>query len=113
MECRINASDPSDNFMPSPGEITSVTFPGGPGVRLDTHIYDRYMVTPFYDSLIGKLCVWAPDRSLAVKRMKRALDEFEITGIATTIDFYKQVFDNKKFQDGEIDTHFLEQMNKD
>jgi acetyl-CoA carboxylase biotin carboxylase subunit len=113
MECRINASDPSDNFMPSPGEITSVTFPGGPGVRLDTHIHAQCLVSPFYDSLIGKLCVWAPDRNLAVKRMKRALDEFEITGIATTIDFYKQVFDNKKFQDGEIDTHFLEQMNKD
>ncbi len=112
MECRINASDPSDNFMPSPGEITSVTFPGGPGVRLDTHIHDRYMVTPFYDSLIGKLCVWAPDRSLAVNRMKRALDEFEITGIATTIGFYRQVFDHPKFRAGEIDTHFLEQMNR-
>ena len=112
MECRINASDPSDNFMPSPGEITSVNFPGGPGVRLDTHIHDRYMVTPFYDSLIGKLCVWAPDRPLAVNRMKRALDEFEITGIATTIDFYKQVFDNPRFRAGEIDTHFLEQMNR-
>jgi acetyl-CoA carboxylase biotin carboxylase subunit len=112
MECRINASDPSDNFMPSPGEITSVTFPGGPGVRLDTHIHDRYMVTPFYDSLIGKLCVWAPDRSLAVNRMKRALEEFEINGIATTIGFYKQVFENPNFRAGEIDTHFLEQMNK-
>jgi acetyl-CoA carboxylase, biotin carboxylase subunit len=112
MECRINASDPTDNFMPSPGEITSVIFPGGPGVRLDTHIHDRYMVTPFYDSLIGKLCVWAPDRLQAVRRMKRALDEFEITGIATTIDFYKKVFENKQFQDGNIDTHFLELMDK-
>ncbi|MCF8076101.1 MAG: acetyl-CoA carboxylase biotin carboxylase subunit [Desulfotignum sp.] len=110
MECRINASDPTDNFMPSPGEITSVVFPGGPGIRLDTHIHDRYMVTPFYDSLIGKLCVWAPDRAQAVRRMQRALDEFEITGIATTIDFYKRVFENKQFQDGNIDTHFLEQM---
>ncbi|MCF8092480.1 MAG: acetyl-CoA carboxylase biotin carboxylase subunit [Desulfotignum sp.] len=110
MECRINASDPTDNFMPSPGEITSVIFPGGPGVRLDTHIHDRYMVTPFYDSLIGKLCVWAPDRFQAVRRMKRALDEFEITGIATTIAFYKKVFENKRFQDGNIDTHFLEHM---
>jgi acetyl-CoA carboxylase, biotin carboxylase subunit len=110
MECRINASDPTDNFMPSPGEITSVIFPGGHGVRLDTHIHDRYMVTPFYDSLIGKLCVWAPDRLQAVRRMKRALDEFEITGIATTIDFYKKVFETKQFQDGNIDTHFLEQM---
>ncbi len=112
MECRINASDPSDNFMPSPGEIISVTFPGGPGVRLDTHIHDRYMVTPFYDSLIGKLCVWAPERTLAINRMTRALNEFEIIGIATPIDFYKQVFENPKFRAGDIDTHFLEQMNK-
>jgi acetyl-CoA carboxylase, biotin carboxylase subunit len=109
MECRINASDPTDNFMPSPGEITSVIFPGGPGIRLDTHIHDRYMVTPFYDSLIGKLCVWAPDRYQAVCRMKRALDEFKISGIATTIDFYKKVLETKQFQDGDIDTHFLEQ----
>ena len=110
MECRINASDPKDNFMPSPGEITSVIFPGGPGIRLDTHIHDRYMVTPFYDSLIGKLCVWAPDRLQAVRRMKRALDEFEITGIATTIDFYKKVMADDQFQNGDIDTHFLEHM---
>ncbi|MCA1795067.1 MAG: acetyl-CoA carboxylase biotin carboxylase subunit, partial [Desulfobacteraceae bacterium] len=110
LECRINASDPSDNFMPSPGEITSVVFPGGPGIRLDTHIHDRYMVTPFYDSLIGKLCVWAPDRAQAVRRMQRALDEFEITGIATTIDFYKKVMADDRFQNGNIDTHFLEQM---
>jgi acetyl-CoA carboxylase, biotin carboxylase subunit len=110
MECRINASDPEDNFMPSPGEVTSVIFPGGPGIRLDTHIHDRYMVTPFYDSLIGKLCVWAPDRLQAVRRMKRALDEFEITGIATTIDFYKKVMADDRFQNGDIDTHFLEQI---
>jgi acetyl-CoA carboxylase, biotin carboxylase subunit len=110
MECRINASDPADNFMPSPGKITSVKFPGGPGVRLDTHIYDQYLVTPFYDSLIGKLCVWAPDRDQAVRRMKRALDEFEITGIATPIDFYKKVMTHERFQNGDLDTHFLEQM---
>ncbi len=110
MECRINASDPTDNFMPSPGEITSVIFPGGPGVRLDTHIHDRYMVSPFYDSLLGKLCVWAPERFQAVRRMKRALDEFEITGIATTIDFYKKVMTDDRFQNGDIDTHFLEHM---
>ncbi|MCP4723060.1 MAG: acetyl-CoA carboxylase biotin carboxylase subunit, partial [Desulfobacteraceae bacterium] len=89
MECRINATDPSDNFMPCPGEVESVIFPGGPGVRIDTHIHDRYMVTPFYDSLIGKLIVWAKDRPSAISRMKRALAEFEITGIETTIGFYK------------------------
>ncbi len=110
MECRINASDPNDNFMPSPGQIESVIFPGGPGVRLDTHIYDRYMVTPFYDSLIGKLIVWAKDRPSAINRMKRALAEFEITGIETTIDFYMKVFENDRFQKGDIDTHFLDTM---
>ncbi|OQY52571.1 MAG: acetyl-CoA carboxylase biotin carboxylase subunit [Desulfobacteraceae bacterium 4572_89] len=110
MECRINASDPNENFMPSPGQIESVIFPGGPGVRMDTHIYTKYMVTPFYDSLIGKLIVWAKDRPSAIMRMKRALAEFEIKGIETTIRFYGKVFENDLFQKGEIDTHFLETM---
>jgi len=110
MECRINASDPNDNFMPSPGQIESVIFPGGPGIRIDTHIHDKYMVTPFYDSLIGKLIVWAKDRPTAIRRMKRALGEFEIKGIETTIGFYGKIFDNDRFQRGEIDTHFLETM---
>ncbi len=109
MECRINACDPDDNFMPSPGQIESVRFPGGVGVRLDTHIYDRYMVSPFYDSLIGKLIVHAKDRPSAIGRMRRALDEFEVTGIATTIEFYKKVFENRAFQEGEMTTHFLEE----
>ncbi len=108
MECRINASDPQDNFMPSPGEIESVIFPGGPGVRVDTHIHDKYMVGPFYDSLIAKLVVWAKDRPSAIKRMERALDEFEIKGIQTTIPFFKKIFKNRDFQTGDIDTHFLE-----
>ena len=108
MECRINASDPKDNFMPSPGEIESVLFPGGPGIRIDTHIHDKYMVGPFYDSLIGKLIVWAQDRPSAIKRMKRALDEFQIKGIQTTIPFFRKVFENKAFIKGDIDTHFLE-----
>jgi len=110
MECRINASDPEDNFMPSPGEIESILFPGGPGVRIDTHIHDKYMVGPFYDSLIGKLIVWAKDRPSAINRMKRALDEFEIKGIKTTIPFFRKVFKNKAFQKGDIDTHFLERI---
>ncbi len=110
MECRINASDPDDNFMPSPGKIESIIFPGGPGVRIDTHIHDGYMVGPFYDSLIGKLIVWGQDRPSAIRRMQRALDEFEIKGIETTIPFFKKVFQNKNFQNGDIDTHFLENM---
>ncbi|RLC06543.1 MAG: acetyl-CoA carboxylase biotin carboxylase subunit [Deltaproteobacteria bacterium] len=107
MECRINACDPEDNFMPSPGKIESVIFPGGPGVRIDTHIHDNYIVGPFYDSLIGKLIVWDKDRPSAIIRMKRALDEFEINGIQTTIPFFQKVFKNKAFQKGDIDTHFL------
>ena len=112
MECRINASDPDDNFMPSPGEIESVLFPGGPGIRLDTHIHDKYMVTPYYDSLIGKLVVWDENRLAAIQRMRRALDEFEIKGIQTTIPFFKTIFDHKKFQAGDIDTHFLAEITK-
>jgi len=110
MECRINACDPEDNFMPSPGKIESILFPGGPGVRVDTHIHDKYMVSPYYDSLIGKLIVWAQDRPSAINRMKRALDEFQIKGIQTTIPFYRRVFENKSFQKGDIDTHFLERL---
>jgi acetyl-CoA carboxylase, biotin carboxylase subunit len=110
MECRINATDPNDNFMPSPGQIESIIFPGGPGIRIDTHIHDKYMVTPFYDSLIGKLIVWAKDRPAAINRMSRALSEFEIKGIETTIGFYKKVFENDTFQKGDIDTHFLERI---
>jgi len=107
MECRINASDPDDNFMPSPGEIESVIFPGGPGVRLDTHIHGNYVVGPFYDSLIGKLIVWASDRASAIRRMQRALDEFEIKGIQTTIPFFRTVFKDQDFIKGDFDTHFL------
>ena len=110
MECRINASDPEDNFMPCPGQIESIVFPGGPGVRIDTHIHDGYMVGPFYDSLIGKLIVWDQDRPSAIRRMKRALDEFDIRGIQTTIPFFRKIFLNKKFQKGDIDTHFLDNL---
>ncbi len=110
MECRINASDPEDNFMPSPGEIETVVFPEGPGIRLDTFIHDNCMIPPFYDSLIGKLIVFAKDRPGAIERMKQALSDFEVKGIATTIPFYEQVFKHELFIKGEIDTHFLEQM---
>ncbi|OGR12143.1 MAG: acetyl-CoA carboxylase biotin carboxylase subunit [Desulfobacula sp. GWF2_41_7] len=110
MECRINASDPDDDFMPSPGKIESIVFPGGPGVRIDTHIHEGYMVGPFYDSLIGKLIVWDQDRPSAIRRMKRALDEFDIRGIQTTIPFFRKIFQNQAFQKGDIDTHFLDNM---
>jgi acetyl-CoA carboxylase biotin carboxylase subunit len=111
MECRINAADPADNFMPSPGEIKNLILPGGPGVRVDTHIFNRYEISPFYDSLIGKLVVWAPDRDMAVKRMQRALSEFQIEGIKVTVPFHQRVFQDEDFIKGDIDTHFLEKFN--
>ncbi len=92
IECRINAADPEDNFMPSPGKIEDLILPGGPGVRMDTHIYNNYEISPFYDSLIGKLVVWGKDRPMAIRRMQRALDEFQIEGIKVTVPFYKKVF---------------------
>ena len=110
IECRINAADPEDNFMPSPGKIEDLVLPGGPGVRIDTHIYNNYEISPFYDSLIGKLVVWGKDRPMAIRRMQRALDEFQIEGIKVTVPFYKKVFKDKDFIAGEIDTHFLQRM---
>ena len=108
IECRINAADPDDNFMPSPGDITRLILPAGPGVRMDTHIFSPYHISPFYDSLIGKLVVWAADRRMAIKRMQRALAEFQIDGIKTTIPFHQQVLADEDFNRGDIDTHFLE-----
>jgi acetyl-CoA carboxylase biotin carboxylase subunit len=111
MECRINAADPADNFMPSPGEIKNLILPSGPGVRVDTHIFNQYEISPFYDSLIGKLVVWAQDRDLAIKRMQRALSEFQIEGIKVTVPFHQRVFQDEDFIRGDIDTHFLEKFN--
>lgn len=108
MECRINAADPADNFMPSPGKIENLLIPGGPGVRLDTHIYNNYEISPFYDSLIGKLVVWAKDRPMAIKRMQRALAELRIQGIKVTTGFHERVFKDTDFIKGDIHTHFLE-----
>ncbi|MGD9183018.1 MAG: acetyl-CoA carboxylase biotin carboxylase subunit [Desulfobacterales bacterium] len=108
MECRINAADPADNFMPSPGEIKNLILPAGPGVRVDTHIFNQYEISPFYDSLICKLVVWAEDRETAIKRMQRALSEFQIEGIKVTVPFHQRVFQDEDFIRGDIDTHFLE-----
>jgi acetyl-CoA carboxylase biotin carboxylase subunit len=108
LECRINAADPDDNFIPSPGDITHLILPAGPGVRVDTHIFAPYLISPFYDSLIGKLIVWAENRDMAIKRMQRALAEFQIEGIKSTIPFHQQVVQDADFIRGDIDTHFLE-----
>jgi acetyl-CoA carboxylase biotin carboxylase subunit len=112
IECRINAADPENEFMPSPGEITSLILPSGPGVRVDTHIHSGYMVTPFYDSLIGKLVVWAETREKAIHRMSRALDEFEVEGIQVTTPFHRRVMAEPDYINGNIDTHFLDRFDE-
>ncbi|MBA3646347.1 MAG: acetyl-CoA carboxylase biotin carboxylase subunit [Gemmatimonadaceae bacterium] len=108
IECRVNAEDPARNFQPSPGRIDVFHPPGGPGVRLDTHVYAGYSVPPFYDSLIAKLICQGRDRQEALKRMQVALDSFIIEGVTTTIPFLSRVMANKTFQSGKIDTKFLE-----
>jgi len=107
IECRINAEDSENGFLPSPGKITQIILPGGPGVRVDTHLYTNYVIPPFYDSLVGKLIVWAKDRHAAIKRMERALGEFYIEGIKTTIPFHRKVIAEEDFVAGNINTHFL------
>ena len=109
IECRINAEDPTQNFRPAPGKITGWLPPGGPGVRVDSHVYTGYEIPPFYDSLIGKLIVWGVDREHALKRMRRALSECAITGIPTTIDFHLALLDRPEFQSGDVHTKFVEQ----
>ena len=108
IECRVNAEDPARNFQPSPGRIDVFHPPGGPGVRLDTHVYAGYTVPPYYDSLLAKLICQGSDRAEALKRMQVALDSFIIEGVTTTIPFLGRVMANKTFQSGKIDTKFLE-----
>jgi acetyl-CoA carboxylase biotin carboxylase subunit len=111
IEFRINAEDPENGFRPSPGKIQSLHFPGGYGVRVDSHVYQSYIIPPYYDSLIAKLIVWGKDRHDAVRRGKRALEEFTIEGIKTTIPFHLQVLKDERFLSGNFDTHFLENFN--
>ena len=109
IECRINAEDPL-KFTPCPGKITAYHPPGGLGVRVDSFVYDQYTVVPHYDSMIAKLIVHADTREEAIKRMSRALDEYIIEGIKTTIFFHKRIMNNKDFIEGNIDTSFIERM---
>ncbi|HVJ48916.1 acetyl-CoA carboxylase biotin carboxylase subunit [Desulfitobacterium sp.] len=108
IECRINAENPDKNFMPSPGTIEFYHVPGGPGVRIDSAVYQGYTIPPYYDSMVGKLCVWGIDREEAIQRMKRALEEFVIEGIYTTIPFHLKVLDNAFFRRGEVYTNFIQ-----
>jgi len=110
IECRINAEDPYNSFMPSPGEITTFHMPGGNGIRVDTHIYAGYRVPPYYDSMIAKLIVNAPTRQEAISRMIGALNECVIEGIKTTIPFLKTILSNPDFLKGNIHTSFIDEM---
>lgn len=109
IECRINAEDPAADFRPSPGKITNLHVPGGPGVRVDTHVYTGYTIPPNYDSMIAKLIVTAETREEAIKRMKRALHEFVIEGIKTTIPFHLRLMDNEVYQSGNFNTGFMDE----
>ncbi|MCM8808162.1 MAG: ATP-grasp domain-containing protein, partial [Candidatus Omnitrophica bacterium] len=110
IECRINAEDPENNFLPSPGRIKKLILPSGPGIRIDTHIYEGYFVSPYYDSLIMKLITFGRTRLEAIERMKRALDEIVIDGIKTTIPFYKKIFSNPIFLSGRYYVGFVDKL---
>ncbi len=110
IECRINAEDP-ERFIPSPGKITFLSIPGGPGVRVDTAIYNGYVIPSQYDSLIAKLIVYDKSRTDAIMKMKRALDEFIIEGVKTTIPLHKRVMEDPDFVGGDFNTNFIEKLN--
>ena len=107
IECRINAEDPDRNFLPAPGEINGYITPGGFGVRVDSHVYSGYKIPPYYDSLISKVMAWAPTREEARRRMYRALKEYVITGVKTTLPFYQELIEDEVFIGGNFDTGFM------
>ena len=109
MECRINAEDPANHFRPSPGKIINFHVPGGHGIRVDTHVYAGYVIPPNYDSMIAKLITVAQTREEVIAKMKRALEEFVIEGIKTTIPFHLKLMENKRFLKGDYNTHFIEE----
>ncbi len=109
IECRINAEDPLEGFVPTPGRIRRYLPPGGAGIRVDGGVYDSYTIPPYYDSLIAKLIAWGGDRDEAIARMRRALYEYAIVGVKTNIPFHQAVMNNQRFVRGELGTHFVEQ----
>jgi acetyl-CoA carboxylase biotin carboxylase subunit len=113
IECRINAEDPYNDFRPSPGKITTLHTPGGHGIRLDTHVYSGYVIPPYYDSMIAKLITTAQTREEAINKMKRALDEFVIEGVKTTIPFHRQLMDHPDYIAGNYTTKFMESWEMD
>jgi acetyl-CoA carboxylase biotin carboxylase subunit len=109
IECRINAEDPAHNFQPSPGVIEVFHPPGGPGVRVDSHVYGGYTVPPYYDSMIAKVICQGRDRAEAIARMRLALETFVLQGVKTTIPFLARLMQDAHFQAGDVHTKFLEQ----
>jgi acetyl-CoA carboxylase biotin carboxylase subunit len=110
IEFRVNAEDPSDNFSPQTGVVDELLLPGGPGVRVDTHLYPGYEVPPFYDSLLAKLVVWGDTRPIALARARRALAEFKVGGLATNLPFHRGMIDNAAFLEAEISTNLLDRV---
>ncbi|MBQ2610943.1 acetyl-CoA carboxylase biotin carboxylase subunit, partial [bacterium] len=108
IECRINAENPDKDFMPNPGKITGYVTPGGFGVRVDSHVYQDYSIPPYYDSMIGKLICWGRTRNEARRRMYRALKEYVITGIETTLPFHQSIIEDEVFISGNFNTGFIE-----
>jgi acetyl-CoA carboxylase biotin carboxylase subunit len=113
MEFRINAEDPDKDFMPSPGEISFLDVPGGPGVRVDSAIYQGYKIPPFYDSMVGKLIIWALTREETINRARRALREYRLEGIKTTIPLHIRLLEEKALRSGEYHTGYLEELLKE
>lgn len=111
IECRINAEDPFNNFMPTPGRIVKYRSPGGPGIRVDSGVHMGYTIPSYYDSMISKLCAWGQNREEAIERMRRALFEYVITGLTTNIPFHHAVMLDQAFVEGDYDTHFVEERN--
>ena len=109
IECRINAEDPENDFLPSPGVLTKYIVPGGNGIRVDSHSYQGYEISPYYDSMIGKLIAFGINREEAIAKMKRALSEYIIEGIDTTIPFHLEVFNNELYLEGKTSTNFIEE----
>ncbi len=109
IECRVNAENPADGFRSSPGRITEFIPPGGPGVRVDTHVYSGYEVPPFYDSMVAKLIAYGPNRTEALNTMRRALQEFTISGVKTTIPFYRDLIEHRGYASGNFDIRFVDE----
>ncbi|MDP3279074.1 MAG: acetyl-CoA carboxylase biotin carboxylase subunit [Deltaproteobacteria bacterium] len=113
IQCRVYAEDPSSNFLPSPGRIETLKLPGGPGIRDDSGAYPGCEISSFYDPLVSKLCVWAPDRPRAIAKMRRALREYVVTGIKTNLSFHQQLFSHPEFIAGHYDTGFIAQYHEE